>query len=265
MKTSIIYVTPAIATQYLESNAEFQRGVRSKEVKMLSEAMTRGEWILTHQGIAFDTNGKLIDGQHRLMAIIEANIPQDCLVVTGVDPAAFKVLDIGAKRSTSDMLAIDKKEAGVIGALARLDERVKSRPSPAQVSELYQQFKDQIKPVVVAATGKRTLFHTSSFQASAVMTIASEPRQQEYVLDLYRKMCSLDIERLPQVANSAVRAALTGTLRAAGGTDRQVLFACGMKVFNEDYKDSKSIPTRLIDADGFYISAKQALQTIVTA
>jgi len=33
-----------------------------------AEAMRRGEWMVTHQGIAFDTQGVLVDGQHRLAA-----------------------------------------------------------------------------------------------------------------------------------------------------------------------------------------------------
>lgn len=41
-------------------------------VKGFAEAMSRGEWMVTHQGIAFSSAGVLVDGQHRLAAVIEA-------------------------------------------------------------------------------------------------------------------------------------------------------------------------------------------------
>jgi hypothetical protein len=50
--------------------------------------------MVTHQGIALDTDGVLIDGQHRLAAAVEADQPVDMLVITGVDAATFDVLDI---------------------------------------------------------------------------------------------------------------------------------------------------------------------------
>jgi len=57
-------VTPQLAEKYLEKNIENRR-VREWWVNSLAGAIRRDEWILTHQGIAFDTNNRLIDGQHK--------------------------------------------------------------------------------------------------------------------------------------------------------------------------------------------------------
>lgn len=249
MKTSIITVTPAMAQLFLNSNADFQRNLRIGEVKTLAAAMQRGEWVLTHQGVAFDSEGRLIDGQHRLHAIIMANMPQDMLVVEGVDPAAFKVLDIGAKRSTSDLLSIDKKEAGVVSFFARM--KGSKRPSPQQCFSVYQEYLDQIQPVVRATTGKKNIFHSTAFQSAAVLQLKLTPEHGDYVLDVFRKMGSMDLEALPTVGTTAIKAAAMGKLRTGGGTDRQILFATGMKVMNPLYKDSSKVPSKLQDTEYF--------------
>lgn len=254
MKTSIINVTPAMAQKFLDSNAEFQRNLRIGEVKTLAEAMRRGEWVLTHQGVAFDSNGRLIDGQHRLHAIIMSGLPQDMLVVNGVDPAAFKVLDIGAKRSTADLLSIDKKEAGVVSFFARL--KGSKRPSPQQCFTVYQDYIDQIQPVVRATTGTKNLFHSAAFQSAAVLQLKLMPERGDYILDVFRKMGSMDLEALPTIGTSAIKAAAQGKLRTGGGTDRQILFATGMKVMNPTYKDSSKVPSKLQDTEQFMTIAQ---------
>lgn len=55
--------------------------------------MRRGDWLVTHQGIAFDTRGVLVDGQHRLGAVVEADVTVKIAVFTDVEPDTFDVLD----------------------------------------------------------------------------------------------------------------------------------------------------------------------------
>jgi hypothetical protein len=53
----------------------FLAPLSKRTVRDFAEAMRRGDWRLTHQGIAFDASGALVDGQHRLAAIVEADVP----------------------------------------------------------------------------------------------------------------------------------------------------------------------------------------------
>lgn len=73
-------------------------------VAALAEAIRRSEWKLTHQGIAFDEAGYLLDGQHRLHAIVEAKIPVQMMVFHGLPREIFPVLDTGKRRSAADTL-----------------------------------------------------------------------------------------------------------------------------------------------------------------
>jgi len=74
MLTKVEIIDPVLAKKYLAKNIN-NRNIRNKWVEHLANAIKRGEWITTHQGIAFNNLGFLADGQHRLHAIIQANTP----------------------------------------------------------------------------------------------------------------------------------------------------------------------------------------------
>jgi hypothetical protein len=67
--------------------------------------MASGEWHLTHQGIAFDELGNLVDGQHRLLAVIESGVPTRFWVFNGVSREAMIAIDMGKTRSAVDAFA----------------------------------------------------------------------------------------------------------------------------------------------------------------
>ncbi|MDQ2738234.1 MAG: hypothetical protein M3Y35_06395, partial [Actinomycetota bacterium] len=72
MRSKVQSITPKKAAEYLEANTA-NRPLSTAVVKSFAEAMTRGDWMVTHQGIAFGSGGVLVDGQHRLAAIVAAN------------------------------------------------------------------------------------------------------------------------------------------------------------------------------------------------
>lgn len=62
----------------------------------------------------------LVDGQHRLAAIIEADVPVEVMVFTEVEPDTFHVLDTGKKRNAADLLAIEgEKSTTLLAAMVR--------------------------------------------------------------------------------------------------------------------------------------------------
>ncbi|MFB6533526.1 hypothetical protein ACIQCG_37665 [Streptomyces noursei] len=100
----IVKVTPNMAESFLSGNL-VNRRLDMGQVRSLTETILRGEWKLTHQGIAFDVAGALLDGQHRLRAIIEANTAVEMLVFNGLSKDVFPVLDTGRRRSAADTLS----------------------------------------------------------------------------------------------------------------------------------------------------------------
>ncbi|MFR9757451.1 hypothetical protein [Streptomyces sp. TR06-5] len=105
MQTHVLDVSPQLATEWLTRNTS-NRPLSKGTVQQLAGRIERGEWQLTHQGIAFDENDVLIDGQHRLAAIVKAGITVPLAVTHGVPRTAFTVMDTGRKRTGRDALAL---------------------------------------------------------------------------------------------------------------------------------------------------------------
>lgn len=91
-------ITPEMAQEYLKFNTENYRSLNKLRVISYSNDMKAGKWQLNGEAIKFDTEGKLIDGQHRLQAIVRANVPVEMLVIRGIQEGV-NLYDIGSTRS----------------------------------------------------------------------------------------------------------------------------------------------------------------------
>jgi len=105
METKILKVTPEMAAKMLENKINNRRLIKGT-VDYYANQMRRGQWKLTGQGLSFDINNRLIDGQNRLAAVIKANRTVEFLVITGVDTSTFDVYDSGKMRSSADVFYI---------------------------------------------------------------------------------------------------------------------------------------------------------------
>lgn len=102
LTTTLETITPAKAAKMLEHNTTNRR-VRYQWRDQLAQAIEDGRWRLTHQGIAFNCDGTLIDGQHRLMAIVKAGKPVTMYVTRGMDRDALYAIDQGKGRTVVDV------------------------------------------------------------------------------------------------------------------------------------------------------------------
>jgi hypothetical protein len=128
VRSRVQKVTPVKAAEMLSANTS-NRPLSRSTVRAFAEAMGRGDWLVTHQGIAFDTRGVLVDGQHRLAAIVEADVPVEMTVFTDVEPDTFDVLDTGKKRNAADVLAIEgEKSSTLLAAMVRTIWQYENRP-----------------------------------------------------------------------------------------------------------------------------------------
>lgn len=103
IKSEVVLITPKKAMDLLEKQHE-NRNISSRHVTALAESIKRGQWYTTNQGIALDGKGRLLDGEHRLRAIIEAGKSARILVVTGVMKEARPAIDRGRARTVADEL-----------------------------------------------------------------------------------------------------------------------------------------------------------------
>jgi hypothetical protein len=94
------------ALEYLSKNKD-NRHVSPSWVRDLANRQKRGEWMFTGDPIRFDWDGWLRDGQHRLRMVEQTGKSIQVLVVRGLDPKCFMVLDSGKKRGLDTVLEIN--------------------------------------------------------------------------------------------------------------------------------------------------------------
>lgn len=104
--TSVQTVTPELAAKWLESYNSANRPLRESRVNRYARDMIRGDWIPNAETVKFSTNGVLLDGQHRLWAVVMANVTVPMLIARNVPEEAMATIDTGAPRNFSDVLRI---------------------------------------------------------------------------------------------------------------------------------------------------------------
>jgi hypothetical protein len=115
----IITVTPATAKEWLARNTH-NRPIRDSKVADYARDMAAGNWALNGEAIKFGTDGVLLDGQHRLHAIVAAGTAVPMLVVAGLANDTQNTMDAGAKRTTGDALGLDgHKNAQLLAAVLK--------------------------------------------------------------------------------------------------------------------------------------------------
>lgn len=98
-------ITPERAAEYLSKNFKGNRTPSKKLIAGYSKQMKAGEWGLSN-GVSFDINGVLVNGQHQLGAVIDAGIPVQFYVTRGLDPKSKEYLDLGMSRNASNIAEI---------------------------------------------------------------------------------------------------------------------------------------------------------------
>lgn len=114
----VVRVTPDLANAFLAHNRN-NRALSDSRVDEYSKEMTSGAWKENGDTIRFSKTGKLLDGQHRLNAIVRSGTTQRMFVAVGLDDETQVTVDTGKKRAPSDVLSIEgleKWESAHLGA-----------------------------------------------------------------------------------------------------------------------------------------------------
>lgn len=102
-------ITPEYAKYLLENNYKNNRKVHQTEVEKYARDMKNGKWITgvynsRIEPICISKKGELLDGQHRLLAIIEADKPIRMYIQKNMDEKSFRMMDNGIRRTVADAL-----------------------------------------------------------------------------------------------------------------------------------------------------------------
>lgn len=102
-----VTITPKLAKIILDDFNHTNRPFSAMNINSLVKEMENGNWRVNGETLTFNSEGMLTNGQHRLTALIKADMELLFMVVTGLDSDTFATIDIGRKRASSDVLAIN--------------------------------------------------------------------------------------------------------------------------------------------------------------
>ncbi len=94
------------AKEYLSLNFESNRSLRPRAIAFLVDDMKNGDFHLSWDCITFNEEGLLVNGQHRLSALVEADATYDFCVVRNISHETIKHFDTGNKRGQADRISV---------------------------------------------------------------------------------------------------------------------------------------------------------------
>lgn len=153
-------VTPEMAAKWLEKNVS-NRSINETKVASFAEDMTSGRWYANGEAIVFDENGNLVNGQHRLSAIVKSGVVVKVLIVTGVPKEETILYDRGMLRQTwhtLQMAGVDKYvSTNTVVAMVKLIFQIKrsqSTFSDNEIMDFVSEHQEEITTIRKMTAGK---------------------------------------------------------------------------------------------------------------
>lgn len=218
-QVQLLTVTPAQAAEWLRDKAEWQRSTSSRRVEQLAKKMRKGDWKLTPTAaIGISKDGKVVDGQHRLQAVVSSGISLQMWVVKGADPSSFDVLDRGQNRSLSQiakMAGCETHSTWHISAahslLWSIDSisSVNNRWDEQDITAVLNHYADELS-IVLPSGGSRVL-RGAHYRGAALRAVISRPDRAQEIADFIECFASGE----PPNYNEAEKYKMAMRLRAA--------------------------------------------------
>jgi len=179
-----VEVGPDLAAEWLKLN-DNNRNTKKGNLSKITRAMELDEFRFVGDPVRFDDTGRLIDGQHRLIAIRRSGTSQTLLVMRGFHPEAQLYVDQGSGRQPGDQVQISKlteKSARDWASIARLAIRWDAEdlttnilvPSNPEIVAFCSEHKDQMARAVAAAKAQYSRVRGRVPVAGAVHFFAEE-------------------------------------------------------------------------------------------
>lgn len=230
IKTKKVMMTPEMAKAILKNN-NGNRNLRPLWVNALVNAINNDQWQFTHQAIAISSTGRLLDGQHRLSAIILANKAVPILVAENCDESSFAYIDKGVKRCLADNLSINKKVAEIYSFM--LKSYGFRYDSPAAAISLQNSDVGFISEYLInTCNTTRRGASTAAVKAAAVVC-AYQTRQIDVICDNYRNFILVEYDKMTPGLKLLERQISTGTANSGKTYDMYARACKAFYMFNE--------------------------------
>lgn len=202
----LVVVTPGLAREWLTANTG-NRPIRDSHVRSLGDEMTAGQWKTTHQGIGFSKSGRLLDGQHRLAAIVASNWPVEMMVFVNLQDDVFGAIDRGKRRTHSDLLAQDPRIVEPCTWIARVMRYPDRRsPSPSDVADILDLYSREIADVIETVPGTKPVRTAAGVKAAVMVRLhGASAEHRKLVLAQWQALARLETRVIDQTGEALLK------------------------------------------------------------
>jgi hypothetical protein len=194
MKHKNMVITPKQAQAWLDNKYHLQRLVKPMLVEYLQRKIQRGTWQGEHpQAIAISKDGKLLDGQHRCLAIVAAGKPVCCEVVFEVPESAYPNIDDGISRTLNDRISLtpddlkaNKSACSIVTQWWFKDNEHRSRPTPEDALTMFRKHEESIRWVVGCMPHTKGLGRIQVAVAFAEMYERDKEKARQFASTVYQ-------------------------------------------------------------------------------
>lgn len=177
MEMQFEHITPEIAAKYLKTskgNPRWKNKVINKRtVQDIARDIINGDWEPGNGSLAFDETGCLVDGHHRLSAVVMANKPIDVWVCYGVSKSGQLHIDDNSKRTVSQRLGVQKYVPAIANMHFKLTTGSRGVATIKETSNFQEIYGDQLDTVVkYSSSAGAKLTATAYFLHAAMCALA---------------------------------------------------------------------------------------------
>lgn len=209
IQSAITTVTPDLAKIMLNTY-DGNRVIRKNWVDQLSKLISDDEFMTTHQGIAFDDNGRLIDGQHRLLACIKADKEIKVMITKGLPFEVWYALDQGILRSYSDILSVPKPLSDILGRAHRL--AIGGKANPQDLLIILNSVIGKISEDLLSETkAKRKVVSSAAVKLAAVLSPCLT-FDKEYAFAQYKALVRSDFDSMSEITKLLYKQSVSGQI-----------------------------------------------------
>ena len=250
-------VTPIAARNYLASNIEGNRKINSNRVRFYAQQMLADQWHLSPQGLVFDTNGKLVDGQHRLAAIALAEKDVVMTIIRNAPIQSFSVLDSGMSRTLAFRANLSTTSAGIASGFLRfIDTNAANAVSLDDLLNVYEVFREEID--IINGTRRRAKVSI----APIMMATALHMKQGNYyAFDQYEAMVRFDTVVLTPCVANLMRSLMDGPLLSGSVVERSLAFMRVYKALMRANASKSKVVVR--NEEGMKLELQQVIREFI--
>lgn len=206
--SKVVDITPEIAADILQTRNNKNRPINHPTVDYYAHQMKKGAWMLNGEGVQFSKEGELLNGQHRLLAVVKADMTIRMFLIFNIDKEAFATYDLQRTRTAADLFNMEGiKNANNLAAVTNRYIALTKQEGDAKTSQKKKMYTkheqlmeylnnrdlfDEVYEVVEKCYFKMALLTTTEYGAYMTFLIKDLKHDKEKVFSFFRQLVVLE-------------------------------------------------------------------------